>query len=1017
MPIKLPKGFARRKSAGNVLEESLNPPAAPSFRVVERPDVAGSKSFDGGISLKKRTSLARPLSEGQYLENKAFQIKRLSPGLNNRGSSGTDNSYSSTGLNDNSSYSARFSSTSTLPSSVSTDTNPNENSHAHPKMNHSPQLHSSQPSSPSIFSLRAAGRTFSFGRKYRQPTSPQETPEPMPDLPEPISAKNLQEYGSVTRPRAMTEDSHASGSTATPPKLLDSDLNFGGFDDGFGSMFDGFGSKERRLSKGPGTLDSSPFSPIEPTAPAAPRHAYLGSRAPFTPPPPLDVEGSRNRDIVASPLSFDSHDSRQGLTGNLSPREEQRKSRLDEGGYSQQLKQSPGIKTVPPRKNVGSPSNPSKPRRDSALQRSSIYAARRESTPMHDTDALLVITSLEANERLDRNIPGWSEKDSRNPVRGTGDNARSDVSQAPQRAPPASPKSSYAPTSQFSSRSQGIQRSPVELTDQEMETATAWRDQSVKPTSAARESILFDADLQELARSAEQYQVREPSPKRPPQPGKVMTPAQFEKYRRDKEMMRTMSDRTRDDSSEDGDDNDNYDYDDEAERNKELIKQRRKQEAHLAVYRQQMMKVTGEQPDSISRPGIGKLSQSMLLMNLTDSNGKSSEDEDEDIPLGILAAHGFPSKDRIPGQMDRTASPNICYTSETYPPPSLGSGSQVGGSHTNLPAFARNLPKDPYYGASIVPPTDRESFALGSGASAYGGSQVAAPPGAHPGGLVGVIASEEKARALRRGSPNAQGGFGSLPLPQGMAPMGMPMGTPGEQAQLQMSAQMTQMMQMQMQFMQQMMAMQQGQQRPMPMQMPMPPQNLPGSSSSFLSPPNIQASRPASMGAGISAAGQAGQQRTMSMLDPTVGNQWAQRANRTSMVPAMMSGGLGGHAPSYTPSIAPSERSNIGQPTRYRPVSIAPMDDNGPRSAGNAMSGWQGKQGPVQATIKVVPATPRTPKPPNGGASRASAVDDDEDDEEGWEEMKAKVEKRKSGWRLRKNKDGAGLGELFYPGT
>lgn len=85
MPIKLPKGFARRKSSGNVLEETPNPPAAPSFRVFERPENTGSKSFDGGVNLmKKRTSLARPLSEGQYLESEALQVKHLSPGLNNR---------------------------------------------------------------------------------------------------------------------------------------------------------------------------------------------------------------------------------------------------------------------------------------------------------------------------------------------------------------------------------------------------------------------------------------------------------------------------------------------------------------------------------------------------------------------------------------------------------------------------------------------------------------------------------------------------------------------------------------------------------------------------------------------------------------------------------------------------------------------------------------------------------------------------------------------------------------------
>ena len=55
MPIKLPKGFQRRKSSGNALEEVHNPPAGDhatsSFRVLDRPASKG-KSFDGGVSMK-----------------------------------------------------------------------------------------------------------------------------------------------------------------------------------------------------------------------------------------------------------------------------------------------------------------------------------------------------------------------------------------------------------------------------------------------------------------------------------------------------------------------------------------------------------------------------------------------------------------------------------------------------------------------------------------------------------------------------------------------------------------------------------------------------------------------------------------------------------------------------------------------------------------------------------------------------------------------------------------------------
>lgn len=54
---KLPKGFGRRKSTTNALDESPIAPVQPSFRVFERPDGAG-KSFDGGVKLSKHA--ARP---------------------------------------------------------------------------------------------------------------------------------------------------------------------------------------------------------------------------------------------------------------------------------------------------------------------------------------------------------------------------------------------------------------------------------------------------------------------------------------------------------------------------------------------------------------------------------------------------------------------------------------------------------------------------------------------------------------------------------------------------------------------------------------------------------------------------------------------------------------------------------------------------------------------------------------------------------------------------------------------
>lgn len=50
---RFPKGFARRKSTANTLEELENAPVVePSFKVFERPD-SGNRSFDGGAKFTK----------------------------------------------------------------------------------------------------------------------------------------------------------------------------------------------------------------------------------------------------------------------------------------------------------------------------------------------------------------------------------------------------------------------------------------------------------------------------------------------------------------------------------------------------------------------------------------------------------------------------------------------------------------------------------------------------------------------------------------------------------------------------------------------------------------------------------------------------------------------------------------------------------------------------------------------------------------------------------------------------
>ena len=123
----------------------------------------------------------------------------------------------------------------------------------------------------------------------------------------------------------------------------------------------------------------------------------------------------------------------------------------------------------------------------------------------------------------------------------------------------------------------------------------------------------------------------------------------------------------------------------------------------------------------------------------------------------------------------------------------------------------------------------------------------------------------------------------------------------------------------------------------------------------------------------------------------------------------MMSGALGGSGPGYTPSIAPSERSNVGMPSRYRPVSIAPSDEHAPRGASRTSTLTSGMllSGDRQSKLSLRPVAHTPPKKSTGS---------DDDDEEGWEEMKKKREKKKSTWRLRKKQDEhAGLETYDYP--
>ncbi|KAJ2967513.1 hypothetical protein NUW58_g10432 [Xylaria curta] len=246
--------------------------------------------------------------------------------------------------------------------------------------------------------------------------------------------------------------------------------------------------------------------------------------------------------------------------------------------------------------------------------------------------------------------------------------------------------------------------------------------------------------------------------------------------------------------------------------------------------------------------------------------------------------------------------------------------------------------------------------------------------------------------------------------PVGMQPMQAPMLTPGDQAQIQMNQQMHQFMQMQMQFMQMMASQNTAQSQMPPRTMGHTPTQSAGqfgdmSRNSFLGgdvarnsmaggdmsrASFIGASMSGGMGSGLSLDVPQGgpQTRTMSMVQPSSAS-WIQQPPQPNYIPSIHLQGGG-----YAPSIAPSERSNIGLPGRYRPVSSIGFDKPGRTSTMSAAIPH------VHSKLQV--------------ESRASPImkDDDDDDEEGWAAMKAKREQKKSLWRSKKS-FGADIGALI----
>lgn len=475
-----------------------------------------------------------------------------------------------------------------------------------------------------------------------------------------------------------------------------------------------------------------------------------------------------------------------------------------------------------------------------------------------------------------------------------------------------------------------------------------------------------------------------------PDRGKIMTAAQFESYREVKG--RQDSSEADEESHGDGRDDDS-DNEDEAAISKRHRNERRKQEAHIINYRKNMIKTTGD-PN--------------LLPTRSALSTPPSPSQDDDVPLALLQVRRRPSeRSRAPTRLGTPKSntslrstiqqpvrrPSTAQSIASQQPtrqpstarsvvsqhgpsrrPSTGQSKASQNPNSPLPVFARGLPHDPF-GANnrnvpsgaVYPPQAQQSL--------------------YPGGLVSVIAIEQRDRAMRRRAQSRapkmnpqqnhmHWGGGAPAYPYGQA--SSMYGAPGmQQPQMRMShaqpapslrsdvqsqimQQTAQHLNSQLWLMQMMNCMnQQGNPNfaPMPQQPwqgynPMPQVN------GFPVPPPAPvesfSTLPAYANAGMGPAGmdyaafQAAQQFRVNMSTHRPGTMYT-----PSIAPSERSNvGLPSRyrpGTMYTPSIAPSERSTVGLPSRYRPVSKAAsqrgIETNTPTKDTNSINRYLGATG------------------------------------------------------------------------
>jgi hypothetical protein len=762
----------------------------------------------------------------------------------------------------------------------------------------------------------------------------------------PLPKSSTMAYGEPTSPdgfgrmRAMTSSSYAS--TAKPP-TLDADMNFGStsFDD----MFSGLDRKETRDD-----------------LPAAPGRSLLAEKRTFQA-EPIKID---HKPLVEAPLK--SWDSR-GSNDNL-------------------ISRSPDSDSPPP-------------------------------VPPHKYSKYAPVASHSPG--LDGR--GGFEQKEKKPLQQSTAARKSDHESSPERHPNSQTSSSATSLqTPLSSRSASNNTTPK----------AALRGGAGPAANDEDDDNLFAPSKQQDA-PAPKPAAPAPKPARPtPSVGgatgqRVMSQAEFRDYQQ------RQTAEKHDASSDEEDYEDEEDAEERAQQ--EAIARRRAQKMDMA--RASMIRSTTApaRPDSVTEPHTAGFPSEVSM--------KADEWEDEDIPLGILAQHGFPnsSRGKLPTQ-PANPIPSYWAGQPVLPerPASAGAMSNRQ-SQAFRPAFARNLPDDPFanpvIGGGLIRPSVRESMGFNRGPASVAGDptggmgmpmgypepQMSAPSlvdqihmrdmskqkymgGASSkkptpqGPFTGMLGAQmngpsrtnPQTRMSMAGGMNGMAGPNGMPMmnnPNMMgAPMGMPMmGMGGMGAMGYMTPEMMQMqqqmwMQQQMQFEQmqfaQMQAMnQQGQQQGANPRM------------SMVQDPRLSMAQDPRMSMSMGNFGNSflnvpGPQRPMSM-------QQQGRPFSTGQMGSFQPAAAG-----YTPSIAPSERSNIGLSARYRPVAThqdakSSVSNNTTLQASGGAT--QSSQGTVKGILKHKSSTP---------------VPVLEEEEEGW----GKIASRKSKYAGSNSKNDNGLREL-----